>query len=90
MFRSSVVVRSWVQIAHHHRVKTGEEKLDKMRLSVLVSLARSWLQVSQNISKLKRGDAKLNFSNWKRLTLISLILASKIWDDDSLENVHFP
>ena len=28
--------------------------------------------------------------NWKRLTLISLILASKIWDDDSLENVHFP
>ena len=29
-------------------------------------------------------------NNWKRLTLISLILASKIWDDDSLENVHFP
>ena len=28
--------------------------------------------------------------NWKRLTLIALILASKIWDDDSLENVHFP
>ena len=28
--------------------------------------------------------------NWKRLTLITLILASKIWDDDSLENVHFP
>ena len=32
----------------------------------------------------------MNFSNWKRLALISLILASKIWDDDSLENVHFP
>ena len=32
----------------------------------------------------------MNFANWKRLTLISLILASKIWDDDSLENVHFP
>ena len=32
----------------------------------------------------------INFANWKRLTLISLILASKIWDDDSLENVHFP
>ena len=31
----------------------------------------------------------MNFSNWKRLTLICLILASKIWDDDSLENVHF-
>jgi len=28
--------------------------------------------------------------NWKRMTLITLILASKIWDDDSLENVHFP
>ena len=32
----------------------------------------------------------INFANWKRLALISLILASKIWDDDSLENVHFP
>jgi hypothetical protein len=32
----------------------------------------------------------MNYGNWKRLTLISLILASKIWDDDSLENVHFP
>ena len=32
----------------------------------------------------------MNWSNWKRITLISLILASKIWDDDSLENVHFP
>ena len=32
----------------------------------------------------------MNYVNWKRLTLISLILASKIWDDDSLENVHFP
>jgi hypothetical protein len=32
----------------------------------------------------------MNHSNWKRLTLITLLLASKIWDDDSLENVHFP
>lgn len=32
----------------------------------------------------------MNYQNWKRVTLISLILASKIWDDDSLENVHFP
>lgn len=32
----------------------------------------------------------MNHTNWKRLTLISLLLASKIWDDDSLENVHFP
>jgi len=32
----------------------------------------------------------MNHANWKRLTLISLLLASKIWDDDSLENVHFP
>ena len=32
----------------------------------------------------------MNHSNWKRLTLICLLLASKIWDDDSLENVHFP
>ena len=38
----------------------------------------------------KKTGILINFANWKRLTLISLILASKIWDDDSLENVHFP
>lgn len=32
----------------------------------------------------------LNKYNWRRLLLICLTLASKIWDDDSLENVHFP
>jgi hypothetical protein len=32
----------------------------------------------------------LNKFNWRRLTLICLCLASKIWDDDSLENCHFP
>ena len=39
---------------------------------------------------LKKTGLLMNWSNWRRLTLISLILASKIWDDDSLENVHFP
>ena len=28
--------------------------------------------------------------NWQRITLICLCLASKVWDDDSLENCHFP
>ena len=32
----------------------------------------------------------LNKWNWRRILLICLTLASKIWDDDSLENVHFP
>lgn len=32
----------------------------------------------------------LNKYNWRRMVLICLCLASKIWDDDSLENVHFP
>jgi hypothetical protein len=39
---------------------------------------------------LTRTGVLMNHANWKRLTLIALILASKIWDDDSLENVHFP
>jgi len=38
----------------------------------------------------KKTGILITGQNWKRLTLISLILASKIWDDDSLENVHFP
>lgn len=32
----------------------------------------------------------MNHWNWKRLILITLIVASKVWDDESLENVHFP
>ena len=32
----------------------------------------------------------MNHWNWRRILLITLIVASKIWDDDSLENVHFP
>lgn len=39
---------------------------------------------------LTKTGVLMNHTNWKRLTLISLLLASKIWDDDSLENVHFP
>jgi hypothetical protein len=32
----------------------------------------------------------INKYNWKRILLVSLCVASKVWDDDSLENVHFP
>ena len=32
----------------------------------------------------------LTSENWRRLALISLCVGSKIWDDDSLENQHFP
>lgn len=32
----------------------------------------------------------VNKWNWRRIVLICMCLASKIWDDDSLENVHFP
>jgi hypothetical protein len=27
--------------------------------------------------------------NWGKIIFISLMLPSKIWDDDSLENLHF-
>ena len=27
--------------------------------------------------------------NWRKLIFIALLIASKIWDDDSLENIHF-
>jgi hypothetical protein len=32
----------------------------------------------------------LTNDNWRRMTLVALCIGSKIWDDDSLENVHFP
>lgn len=38
---------------------------------------------------LKTG-ALINKYNWKRILLVCLCVASKVWDDDSLENVHFP
>ena len=41
-----------------------------------------WLANSQNIL--------INEENWKGVILTTLCLGSKIWDDDSLENEHFP
>ena len=38
---------------------------------------------------LKTGLLLTN-EHWRKLILISLCIGSKIWDDDSLENVHFP
>ena len=32
----------------------------------------------------------INKYNWKRILVICLCVASKVWDDDSLENIHFP
>lgn len=32
----------------------------------------------------------MNHWNWRRILLTTLIVASKVWDDDSLENIHFP
>jgi len=32
----------------------------------------------------------INEKNWRGLVLTTLCIGSKIWDDDSLENEHFP
>ena len=37
-----------------------------------------------------RTGILMNDLNWRRLILTTLCVASKIWDDDSLENEHFP
>ena len=39
---------------------------------------------------LRKSSILINKYNWKRLLLVCLCVASKVWDDDSLENVHFP
>eukprot|EP00826_Nyctotherus_ovalis_P017049 TRINITY_DN14984_c0_g1_i16.p2 TRINITY_DN14984_c0_g1~~TRINITY_DN14984_c0_g1_i16.p2 ORF type:complete len:273 (+),score=92.75 TRINITY_DN14984_c0_g1_i16:2019-2837(+) len=31
----------------------------------------------------------MNQVNWRRFTFIALVIASKIWDDESFENIHF-
>ena len=38
---------------------------------------------------MKKTGVLLNEQNWSRIVLITLCIASKIWDDDSLENEHF-
>lgn len=39
--------------------------------------------------RLYRNKPKLTLYNWKNIILITLISASKIWDDTSLENHSF-
>ena len=39
---------------------------------------------------LRKAQILVNKFNWKRFTLSTMCIASKVWDDDSLENVHFP
>ena len=39
---------------------------------------------------LKLTGILINKFNWRRILLVCLCVASKVWDDDSLENVHFP
>jgi hypothetical protein len=39
---------------------------------------------------LQKTGMLVNKFNWKRILLVCLCVASKVWDDDSLENVHFP
>ena len=39
---------------------------------------------------LRKTGILINKYNWQRILLVCLCVASKVWDDDSLENVHFP
>ena len=39
---------------------------------------------------LRKCGVLVNINNWRRIVLTTLCIGSKIWDDDSLENVHFP
>lgn len=48
-------------------------------------IAFAYLMRILNISK----TSHINIKNWKNLVLITLIEASKIWDDQSFENHSF-
>jgi hypothetical protein len=38
---------------------------------------------------LEHAKIRIDEKNWKRLVFITLIVGSKVWDDESYENVHF-
>lgn len=39
---------------------------------------------------MNKQNVLINEENWKGLVLTTLCIGSKVWDDDSLENEHFP
>jgi hypothetical protein len=38
---------------------------------------------------LNLAQIRIDELNWKRLVFITLVIGSKVWDDESYENVHF-
>jgi hypothetical protein len=52
-------------------------------------IAYAYLQKLLKNVKSAFAKPKLSRYNWKNIVLMSLILASKIWDDQSLENNSF-
>jgi len=38
---------------------------------------------------MKKTGVLVNIHNWSRIVMVTLCIASKIWDDESLENEHF-
>lgn len=37
----------------------------------------------------EKSGIQINAKNWKKVLLVAMILASKVWDDESFENKHF-
>jgi hypothetical protein len=35
------------------------------------------------------SNFNLNGNNWRKITIIAMVIASKIWDDESFENNNF-
>jgi len=72
---------SWEDIAAYAKYVTVASKMEnETPIIALVYIERI----------LKKTGILVNKYNWKRILLVCLCVASKVWDDDSLENVHFP
>jgi hypothetical protein len=79
--KKDVLVPSIEDIANYATYVTVSSKMEnEVPIIALVYIERL----------LRKTGILINKFTWKRFLLVCLIVASKVWDDDSLENIHFP
>ena len=80
---------------------TDIDKLSVPTFTTIFEQVKSWTSKAKMESEIpvialiyierlmKKAGILINENNWSRIVMTTLWVASKIWDDDSLENEHF-